>query len=123
PDGIVRAYVAKICGRLGLTAAIPKLEAQLVDRNWYARAEAAIACGTLKDLKAMPGMRKMVESDPSDKARVGAMDAIAMFAEEAEMSVPVVAKHLNSPEWQLRIVAAQALGEIGSMEAVEPLLA
>jgi hypothetical protein len=122
-DGIVRAYVARICGRLGLSAALPKLEAQLDDKNWYARAEAAVACGTMKDVKAMPGLRKIVASDSSEKARVGAMDALAMFHEDAELAVPLVAKLLDSPQWQLRIVAAQTLGDIGSMEGIEPLIA
>src|SRR5688572_3275494 len=34
PDGLVRAYVAKVCGRLSLTGALTKLEAQLDDKNW-----------------------------------------------------------------------------------------
>jgi hypothetical protein len=64
----------------------------------------------------------MVASDPSDKARVGAMDALAMFGEDASMAVPLVAKLLDSPQWQLRIAAAQTLGDIGSMEGVEALV-
>jgi hypothetical protein len=122
-DGIVRAYTARICGRLKLDEALPGLEGQLDDKNWYARAEAAVACGILKDVKAMSGMRKMVASDPSDKARVGAMDALAMFGEDASMAVPLVAKLLDSSQWQLRIAAAQTLGDIGSMEGIEPLIA
>src|SRR6185436_15914375 len=82
PDGIVRAYVARLCGRLRVDAALPKLVAQLDDRNWYARAEAAVACGLMKAAQAMPGMRRMVANDPSEKARVGAMDALAMFHED-----------------------------------------
>ncbi len=123
PDGMVRAYVARVCGRLRLDAALAKLVAQLDDRNWYARAEAAIACGTMKDVKAMPGLRKIVTSDPSEKARVAAMDALAMYGEDAQTAVPLVAKLLDSSQWQLRIAAAQALGGIGSMEGVEPLVA
>jgi hypothetical protein len=122
PDGIVRAYTAKICGRLALTFALTKIEAQLDDKNWYARAEAAVACGTMKDVKAMAGMRKIVLSDPSDKAQIGAIDALAMYGEEAQNAVPVVVAKLDAGQWQLRIAAAQALGEIGSMEAVDGLI-
>jgi HEAT repeat protein len=123
PEGVVRAYVARVCGRLKLAAALPKLEAQLDDKNWYARAEAAVACGAMRHIKAMAGMRRMVESDPSDKARVGAMDALAMYGEDAQAAVPLVAKLLESSQWQLRIAAAQCLGDIGSMTSVEPLIA
>jgi hypothetical protein len=122
-DGIVRAYTARICGRLKLTAALPQLESQLEDKNWYARAEAAVACGLMKDAKVLPALRKMVASDPSEKAQVGAIDALAMFGGDAVNAVPLIAKELDSSQWQIRIAACQALGEIGSMEAVEPLVA
>jgi len=122
-DGIVKAYTARLCGRLGIKEALPKLKDQMGDSNWYARAEAAVACAVLKDADSMAAMRKMVLSDPSDKARVGAMDALAMFKDDAKNSVPVIADQLTkSAQWQVRVAAAQALGEIGSMEAVEPLI-
>lgn len=123
PDPVVRAYVARICGRMRLEAALPGLEAQLRDSNWYARAEAAVACGTMKHAKAMAGLRAIVESDPSEKARVGAMDALATFGEAARAAVPAVARGLESDAWQLRVAAADALGGIGAMEGVEPLIA
>lgn len=119
---MVRAYTAKICGRLQLEDAIPKLEAQLADDNWYARAEAAVACARLKHASSMALLRKMVTSDPSAKAQVAAMDALAMFGEDAHMGVPLVLKHLSASEWQLRVAACDALGAIGSMEAVDPLI-
>jgi hypothetical protein len=121
-DGVVRAYVARICGRLDITAALSKLEAQLEDKNWYARAEAAVALGTLKDSKAMSGMRKMVASDPSEKAQIGALDALAMFKEEADSAAKLIVGKLDSSQWQIRIAAAQALGEIGSMESVDGIV-
>jgi HEAT repeat protein/VWA domain-containing protein len=122
-DGVVRAYVAKICGRLELEDALPKLEAQLADKNWYARAEAAVACGTMKDAKAMAALRKMVTNDPSEKAQIGAMDALAICGEDASMAAPLIAAKLEASQWQVRVAAAQALGGIGSMESVESLVA
>jgi HEAT repeat protein len=124
PDGIVRAYTARICGRLGLKDALPKLKSQLEDKtSWYARAEAAVACASMKEVDAMAAMRKMASSDPSEKARVGAMDALAMYHEDAETAVPIIAGLLSHAQWQIRVTATQALGEIGSMEAIEPLIA
>ena len=121
-DGVVRAYTARICGRLKLTAALPTLKEMLEDKNWYARAEAAVACGTMKYTDAMAAMRKMVTSDPSEKARVGAIDALAMFGDGAMNAVPVISKQLDSSQWQIRIAVCQALGNIGSMEGVEALV-
>ena len=122
PDGVVRAYTARICGRLGATNAIPKLETQLDDKNWYARSEAAIACASMKYAKAMAAMRKMAASDPSEKAQIGAIDALAMYGEDAQTAAKVLSSKLDSSQWQIRIAAAQALGEIGSMDAVDGLI-
>jgi hypothetical protein len=121
-DGVVRAYVARVCGRLALEDAVPKLVEQMQDKNWYARAEAAVACGMMKHAKAMAGMRKMVASDPSEKAQIGAIDALAMFQEDAESAVKGLIGKLDSSQWQIRIAAAQALGEIGSMESVDGII-
>ena len=120
-DAMSRAYTARVCGRKQLEFALIKLREQLEDSNWYARAEAAVACGKMQDVAAMSGLRKMVK-DPAEKARVAAMDALAMYGEEAGMAVPLIVSHLTSPQWQLRVTACQALGKIGSMEAVEDLI-
>jgi HEAT repeat protein len=122
PDAMVRAYAARVCGRLRIESALPKLAALLEDRNWYARAEAAVACGTMRDTRALPVLRKLVTSDSSEKTRVGVMDALAMYEKDAVQAIPLVAKHLDSPQWQLRVTAAQTLGDMGSMEAVESLV-
>jgi hypothetical protein len=123
PDGVVRAYVARVCGRLAVASALPKLEAQLADANWYARAEAAVACGLMKDVKAMAALRKIAAGDSSEKARIGALDGLAMFQDDARTAVPVAVKLLDHAQWQIRVAAVQALGDIGAMEAVEPLIA
>jgi hypothetical protein len=51
------------------------------------------------------------------------MDALAMLGERSEPAVGAIATKLSSPRWQLRVTATEALGGIGSMEAVEPLIA
>jgi len=116
-----RAYVARLCSRKAAAAAIPALRRQLDDTNWLARAEAAVALGVLQDESSLERLRKMVH-DPAEKTRVAAMDALGMFGERAAPAVATIAKHLTSGAWQLRVVACQTLGSIGSMEGVEPLL-
>jgi len=123
-DGMVRAYAARACGKLNLEFAVPKLREQAADdKHWLARAEAAVALGLLKDHDSMAILRKMVTSDPAEKTQLAAMDALASFGEDAQMAVPLVLKKLESSQWQLRVVACQTLGKLGSMEAVEPLIA
>ena len=122
-NGIVRAYAARVCGRLKLEFAVPALRKQIADdSHWLARAEAALTLGTLKDANAMSVMRKMVNSDPAEKTQLAAMDALGMFGDIAQMAVPLIVKQTESSQWQLRIAACDALGEIGSMEAVDPLI-
>ena len=118
---MARAYTARVCGKLKLEFAQIELRKQLGDRNWYARAEAAIALGLMSDIDAMAGMRKML-NDKAEKARVAAMDALAMFKEDGFNAVPLIIPHLKAGPWQLRVVAAQSLGELGSMDAVGPLI-
>jgi hypothetical protein len=120
-DAIARAYTAQLCGRRSLTDALPRLREQLGHSNWYARAEAAIACGTLGDKESFGALLELV-NDPADKARVAAMDALALLGESAAPAVGTITPHLKSSKWQLRVVASQALGGIGSMEAVEDLV-
>ena len=122
-DGNVRAYSARACGKLKIEFAAQKLRPMITeDKYWLARAEAAIACGELKDANAMASMRKLVNTDPAEKAQLAMMDALALFGEDAQMSVPLVMKQLESGQWQLRVAACQTLGKIGSMEAVETLV-
>ncbi len=121
-DPIARAYVARLCAARGITEALPELRTQLGDANWYARAEAARALGALHDESAVGALVPLVR-DSADKTRVAAMDALADIGERAEPAVANIADLLTHSRWQLRVAAAQALGRIGSMEGVEPLLA
>src|SRR5436190_24212003 len=91
------------------------------DRSWLARGEAAIACGLLKDEKSMASTRKILASDPADKTQLAAMDALGLFGEAAETAVPLIANQLESGQWQLRVGACQALGQLGSMTVVDAL--
>jgi hypothetical protein len=122
-DGMVRAYAARACGKKQVRSALPALRAMIAgDRHWLARAEAAIACGAMKDEEALEAIRRAVTSDAAEKTKLAAMDALGLFGEVAAASVPLVAAHLDAPQWQLRVGACQSLGAIGSMAGVDPLL-
>src|SRR5262249_38811157 len=72
-SGIVRAYAARICGKMAIKAALPELRTMVAgDKHWLARAEAAIACGTMKDVDAQDAIAKLVASDPAAKTQLGA---------------------------------------------------
>lgn len=123
-NGMVRAYAARACGKFDLVDALEPLRKQFAaDKLWLARAEAAIACGLMKDTVSIPALTKMVAGDSAQKAQLAAMDALGMMGEEAKEAVTTVAKQLQAEPWQLRVAACQSLGEIGSMTAVDGLIA
>lgn len=123
-DGVVRAYSARACGKFQIASALEKLRAMFAgDKHWLARAEAAVACGRMKDTVSIEALAKMAVSDAAQKGQLAAMDALGMMGIEAEAQIPVVAKQLSADPWQLRVVACQCLGDIGSMKGVDPLLA
>jgi len=124
PEGIVRAYAARACGRFALSAALPKLRAMVTeDKYWLARAEAGVACGRMKDRLAMEALGRMVASDNAQKAQLAGMDALGMIEVDAESTTNAIAKHLETDAWQLRVAACQALASIGAMRGVDPLIA
>jgi HEAT repeat protein len=118
-----RTLCARLCRNLRLAEAKDALRKLLDDAWWQARCEAMLALATLKDFDSQGKMREMAEG-PSAKARIAAMDALAMFETEVNSAcVPILAKNLNHPNWQVRVAACQDLKKIGDYEAVDGLVA
>lgn len=123
PERFARAYCARLCRNLRLADAKELLRKEIDDPFWMARCEAALALATLKDFDSQSKMRAMVE-DGSPKVRIGAMDALAIFGTEAnDACVPLIAKNLNHPDWQVRLAACQDLRKLGNWLAVDALVA
>jgi HEAT repeat protein len=119
---LARAYAARACRLLGLADAKLALRALLGDAHWLVRSEAALGCATLRDYDAQRGIRDMT-LDASPKARIAAMDALALFGEEVNsICLPVVVKNLTHRRWQVQIAAAQCLARIGDHEVVTPIV-
>jgi len=119
---IARAYAARAVRLLQLVDAKEALRAMVSDPHWLVRAESALASAALRDFNAQAGIRKLT-LDSSPKARIAAMDALAAFGEDVNSTcLPLVAKNLSHTRWQVRIAAAQTLGEIGAPESIAPLL-
>jgi hypothetical protein len=118
-----RTLCARLCRNLRLADAKDALRKLLDDSWWQARCESMLALATIKDFDSQAKMREMVEG-PSAKARIVAMDALAIMGTDVnDACVPVIAKNLNHPNWQVRVAAAQDLKKIGNYEAVDALVA
>jgi hypothetical protein len=81
----------------------------------------AFALGALRHEPARDLLKKLV-GDRSPKVRIAAMDALGRFGEKAASAWEPVASLLDSPAWQVRSAAAECLGALGDMRAVEPLI-
>ncbi len=122
PRPLARAIAARTCRLLALEAAGPRLAALMDDPHWLVRAEAALGSATLRNFDAQSAIRAMT-LDSSPKARIAAMDALAIFGEDVNsLCLPLVAKNLAHRRWQVRVAAAQCLARIGDHEIVQPLL-
>jgi len=123
PEKAARACCARLCRNLRLADAKEALRKLLDDAWWQARCEAMLALATVKDFDSQGKMREMAEG-PSAKARIAAMDALALFGTDVnDACVPVMARNLNHPNWQVRVAACQDLRKIGNYEAVDGLVA
>lgn len=121
-SGVVRAYVARALGDAGDKAAGPELAKYLTDGFWLTRAHAARAIGLVGYEPAKETLKKLVD-DSSQKVRIAAMDALGRLGERAGSAWAPVADQLGASAWQVRSAAAACLGELGRMEAVDPLIA
>ena len=61
-------FVSHVVRLQQLEYALPKLREQLEDKNWYARAEAAVAVGRMNDIRSMSKLRAMIK-DPAATAK------------------------------------------------------
>jgi len=121
PFRLARANVARIIGNFADAQAGPALLAAVEDSNWLVRAHAARALGLTKFEAALPTLRRMV-SDKSAKVRIAAMDALARFGSRAGDAWERVSGNLGSAKWPVRSTAAECLGALGRMDAVEALI-
>ncbi|MEN8149022.1 MAG: HEAT repeat domain-containing protein [Planctomycetota bacterium] len=120
--GVGKAYAARVLGNLRDAAAVPYLLEHAENAYWLVRAHVARALGLAGDATSIPAIRRRVE-DKSMKVRIAAMDALARFGDRGGPHWEVVADNLGAASWPVRSAAADCLGAMGRMDAVEPLIA
>jgi HEAT repeat protein len=115
------ALVAKVLGLFKDPAAVEPLLKALDNNFWFTRANAAFALSLIGDARAInPIMQKVSDKEP--KVIIAATDALATWKKQAEPAVPAIVQNLEHEIWQVRVSAADALGEIGSKDAIDPIL-
>jgi len=119
--GSALANVARIIGEVG----DPEAGQALVDRAranaWLARAHVARSIGLVGYERGISVLARLLR-DKAPKVRIAAMDALGRFGGKAGEHWEEVAVHLGAGAWQARSAAAECLGKLGEMRAVEPLI-
>jgi HEAT repeat protein len=89
----------------------------LASKNWILRMHAVKALGQSTDERVVQALIPLL-MDPVKAVRVDTTEALARLGAAALTSLLAA---LNGDEWILRLHACEALGKIGSEEAVPPL--
>ena len=89
------------------------------DAPWRMRLYVARALGGIPDPRALEALARLAE-DRAPALRAAAIDALA--EQGAKEALPVIAKALAAPAWELKVAAAAALGRLGDEAALGPLV-
>ena len=100
------------------TNKVDKYIKDLKDTNPSVRQAAAIALGSIKDIRAIEPLI-LTLGDENDKVGMESAKALINLSEPAVM--PLI-QALNDESWHVRMMAAAALGDINDTRAVEPLV-
>jgi hypothetical protein len=120
-DSVCRAYVARILGQIPDREAGPALHRHLADDHWHVRAQAARALGRIRHEPALRSLAGLLE-DRSPMVRIAALMALSRFGPRAAFAWSAAADQLDASSWQVRSAAAECLGALGELCAVDPLL-
>ena len=115
----VRRSVIKILGQLKDSRAVESLIVALKDEDAEVRKSAVDALGPIKDSRAVEPLIMALKYEDS-KVRENVVKAIKEIGEAA---VDTLIKTLQSEDFDIRVLAAWVLGQIGDSRATDPLIA
>jgi hypothetical protein len=125
PNEQTRGYAVYALGDRGAPAAetVPALTALCNDPSSFVRRNLADALGQIRSQAplAVPALIRLL-GDPDDQVRFNAAYGLAKFREDAARAVPALSEALDDANRYVRGHAAIALEQIGTSEALHPLL-
>ena len=122
-DPEVRQDAVVGLGQLGGEEAIDALLGALKDEDPGTQAEAALALGKIGGRRAIEALRQVVANEGSERSG-GWVPALLAMAKNRDTTVlePAVRVLSNrANEWDIRTMAARALGDLGDPEALDAL--
>ncbi|GAB4476075.1 MAG: hypothetical protein Kow00124_17770 [Anaerolineae bacterium] len=115
-DEFLRGWAARALGQIGDPRAVEPLIVALNDPSLWVRQGVTAALAELKDPRAVG---PLIATLGADDRYIYSMAALAAIGEPA---VEALIDALSSPNTRVRLGAANALGEIGDIRAVGPLI-
>jgi len=116
----VRVGILQAITQARYTAATPALLAMLADKSWDVRRRSLEALGALKDPSHAEAIAVLC-ADAEVAVQCAAFDALSALKSERVLAPARAA--LDAPVWQVRASAIGALGNVRSLESIEPLIA
>lgn len=117
---LLRARSAEALGWVRSEEAVKALVEQLSDKRELVRAYAAVALGRTRDGRVVkPLLVPLVTAGETERVRMNASEAIVAIG---FAGVPALAAALRSTDAKVRATAAEMLGRVGDVRAVEPLV-
>ncbi len=113
----VRINAAKALGDVGKPA-VEQLINSLDDENWLVRWLAAEILGEIGDTRAVEPLVNSLK-DENNGVQSNSMIALVRIGEP---SLDILISSLENEDWHVRWHAAEALGDIGNIRAIEPLV-
>ncbi|RMH10001.1 MAG: HEAT repeat domain-containing protein [Nitrospirae bacterium] len=118
PNMAVQEAAASILATIGDERVIAPLRTALCSPDWVVRMHAARALGRLKAVEAV-GTLILLLQDPVPTVRQESVHALQAIGRPA---VRTLLQSLHDRDWRVRLRATEALGILGSAEAVDPLI-
>lgn len=125
PNDRTRGYAVYALGDQGLRAAeaVPALAALCDDPSEFVRRNLADALGQIRSNPsvAVPALTRLL-NDPDGQVRFNAAYGLAKFRQDAVSAIPALSEALTDENRYVRGHATIALEQIGTAEALRPLL-
>ncbi len=91
-------------------AVVPPLMAALDDGHYAVRRDAALALGSIGDLRAVDPLQQLLVTDPEDAVRAAAAEALGLLVDD--QAIPVLRAAVRDHAHSVRMAAALALARI-----------
>jgi HEAT repeat protein len=115
-ESLVRIETLESLAQIGDKSALPLISEKLQDENPLVRAYAAVSIGELGGKRYLSQIRRTLESERHDRAKVGLADALFILGDTSEF--PLLIELLSFSEYTTRCASANSIADLDLSGAV-----